>query len=443
MLIDTPDIRSGLTRARRVMDALVGPLSQRRFGVRYWDGSIDASAPIEALPFTLVIKSPGALRRLCCAPSELRLGEAFVRGDLDVDGDLEEATTLAEDIAARLASPRALATLVRRALALPDSDGQTPAGAEARGRDWRGRRHSRARDHAAIRFHYDVGNEFYALWLDRAMIYSCAYFETGDETIDEAQRAKLDHICRKLRLRPGERLLDIGCGWGALVRHAARCYGVTATGITLSARQAAWARERIAAEGLDGLCAIDVMDYRDVPAQQFEKIVSVGMVEHVGRLRLGAYFQQVYALLAPGGLFLNHGIIALTAAARRRVAAWVRRTVWREGAFLDRYVFPDGEIVPLDDMVRQAERAGLETRDVESLREHYVLTLRAWVDRLTERHREAIRLVGVDAYRTWRLYMVASAHAFATGRIGLAQTLFAKPDHAGHTRLPLTRADLY
>ncbi|HWZ60759.1 MAG TPA: cyclopropane-fatty-acyl-phospholipid synthase family protein [Gemmatimonadaceae bacterium] len=443
MLADSRNTPSGLTRARLVMDVLVGSVQQRRFAVRYWDGTTDAPASVEALPFTLVIKSPGALRRLCCAPSELRLGEAFVRGDLDVDGDLEEATTLAEDIAVRLASPRALATLVRRALALPDSDGEMPAGAEARARDRRGRRHSRARDHAAIRFHYDVGNEFYAVWLDRAMIYSCAYFETGDETIDEAQRAKLDHICRKLRLQPGERLLDIGCGWGALVRHAARCYGVSATGVTLSARQAAWARERIAAEGLGEVCAVEVMDYRDVPAREFDKIVSVGMVEHVGRSRLGTYFRQAYALLAPGGLFLNHGIIALTAAAPRRLAGWVRRTVWREGAFLDRYVFPDGEILPLDDMVRQAERAGFETRDVESLREHYVLTLRAWVHRLTERQREAIRVVGAEAYRTWRLYMMASAHAFATGRIGLAQTLFAKPDHAGHTRLPLTRADLY
>lgn len=425
-----------LVRARQVMDALVGPVSDRECAIRFWDGTTD-SPPAQAVPFTLVIRNPSALRRACCPPSELRLGEAFIRGDIDVEGDLVRAAGLLDAIRARLASPRQLANVVRHARALP-----TASEHAARGQPQHGQRHSRARDREAVRFHYDLGNDFYALWLDRAMVYSCAYFEVGDERLDEAQRAKLDHICRKLRLQPGDRLLDIGCGWGALVRHATRCYGARATGITLSPRQALWARDRIAVEGLTGQCTVEVMDYRDIPPQQFDKIVSVGMVEHVGRARLGTYFRKAYALLVPGGLFLNHGIIALTDAARGP-ATWLGRALWRQGAFLDRYVFPDGELAPLHESTRHAELAGFETRDVESLREHYAMTLRRWVCRLAERERDAIRIAGADAYRTWRLYMAASAHAFATGRIGLAQTLFSKPDGDGQTHLPLTRADLY
>jgi cyclopropane-fatty-acyl-phospholipid synthase len=213
-------------------------------------------------------------------------------------------------------------------------------------------------------------------------------------------------------------------------------------GITLSPQQAALARDRIKAEGLTGQCAVDVMDYRNVPRQQFDKIVSVGMVEHVGRSSLGPYFRKVHSLLAPGGLFLNHGIVALTDAAGGPRAR-LRRTLWRQGAFLDQYVFPDGELVPLHESMRRAEEAGFETRDVESLRDHYVLTLRHWVHRLTERQHDAIQAASVDTYRIWRLYMAASAVAFATARIGLIQSLFAKPDETGNTPLPLTRADLY
>jgi cyclopropane-fatty-acyl-phospholipid synthase len=433
---------SALSRARRVMDALVGPIGQRGFAVRYWDGTVDAPASIPVWPFTIVITSARALRRVCRLPSELRLGEAFVRGDIDVDGDLEAAAAVGDVIEARLSSPRAVALVAFNALALPDTDGPSPGEHRSRIHELRGRRHSRVRDQAAVRFHYDVGNEFYALWLDRTMVYSCAYFKSADDTIEEAQYAKLDHICRKLRLRPGDRLLDIGCGWGALVRHAAKYYGASATGITLSANQMTWARARIDAEGLAGHCHIEVMDYRDVPPQHFDKIVSVGMIEHVGQSHLPVFFHKVYSLLKPGGLFLNHGIIGSTASPQR-LTARLRRIVWRQGAFLDRYVFPDGELTPLPETLRYAELAGFETCDVESLRAHYVLTLRAWVRRLTERRNDAIRLVGADAYRTWRLYMSASAHAFAVGRLGLAQSLVAKPGRDGPAPLPLTRSDLY
>jgi cyclopropane-fatty-acyl-phospholipid synthase len=288
-----------------------------------------------------------------------------------------------------------------------------------------------------------VGNDFYALWLDRELVYSCAYYPGGDEDIDAAQRAKLDLICRKLRLREDERLLDIGCGWGALIRHAAREYGVRALGITLSARQAELARARIDAEGLGDRCRVEVRDYRDLPGDAwFDKVVSVGMFEHVGRARLPAYFRAAARLTRPGGLFLNHGIVQ-----RReergtlpgRLGAWL----WRRGRFIDRWIFPDGELVPLPFALRCAERAGLETRDVESLREHYARTLREWRGRLEASRDVAEALAGAATYRAWRLYLAASAHAFASGWIGLAQVLLARPDARGRVALPRSRADLY
>jgi len=272
------------------------------------------------------------------------------------------------------------------------------------------------------------------------MVYSCGYFTDEGQSLDAAQEAKLDHICRKLRLQPGERLLDIGCGWGGLVIHAAEHYGVDATGITLSEPQAALARERIAAAGIEDRCRVEVRDYRELPAgTTFDKIASVGMVEHVGHARLGTYFTEAHRLLAPGGLFLNHGIVRAPAASLSLPA----RLLWRPGAFIDRYVFPDGELIPLGEMISQAEEAGFEARDAEALREHYALTLRHWVRRLEGHHDEAVRLVGEETFRVWRLYMAASAHRFATARLNIVQTLLAKPDTAGKTRVPLTREDLY
>jgi cyclopropane-fatty-acyl-phospholipid synthase len=275
------------------------------------------------------------------------------------------------------------------------------------------------------------------------MVYSCAYFKTGTETLDEAQEAKLEFICRKLRLRPGETLLDIGCGWGGLVMHAAEHYGVNALGITLSEPQAELARKRIAEAGLGDRCRVEVLDYRDVPPKEkFDKIVSVGMFEHVGRKNLPLYFEQTLRHLAPGGLFLNHGIVDLAArpaGAASRLAA----KMWRSGSFIEKYVFPDGELVAPGDVIRFAEDAGFETRDVESLREHYALTLRHWVRRLESRHDEAVRMVGEATYRVWRLYMAGCAHGFARGSLGIVQTLFSKPREDGATVLPPTRADLY
>jgi cyclopropane-fatty-acyl-phospholipid synthase len=307
-----------------------------------------------------------------------------------------------------------------------------------------GRRHSRKRDAAAIRHHYDVGNDFYQLWLDAQAVYSCAYFAPGVQDIDAAQDAKLDYICRKLRLHPGERFLDIGCGWGALIRHAARRYHVEAVGITLSPSQAELARRRIAEDGLADCCRVEVRDYRDLPDRPlYDKVASVGMVEHVGRARLPRYFETVLRVLRPGGQLLNHGIIDLEEARSVSIRVRARRWLWREGQFFHRYVFPDGELPSLAEVVSAAEQVGFESRDLESLREHYVLTLRQWLKRLEAREHEAVALVGETTYRVWRLYLAASAHAFAAGRIGVVQLLLAKPRLGTGSEVPLTRDDLY
>jgi cyclopropane-fatty-acyl-phospholipid synthase len=289
-----------------------------------------------------------------------------------------------------------------------------------------------------------VGNDFYALWLDRGMTYSCAYFEDPAGDLDTAQEAKLDLVCRKLRLRPGERLLDIGCGWGSLVLHTATHYGVDALGITLSEPQASLARARIAGAGLDDRCRVEVRDYRELArGATFDKVASIGMVEHVGRSRLGTYFAVAHRLLAPGGLFLNHGIVHRPESGRGGPVAPARQWLQRDRGFIDRHVFPDGELLPAGEVISRAEEAGFEVRDVEALREHYARTLRHWVRRLEARHDEAVALVGEGTYRTWRLYMAGSAEGFASGRLNVMQTLLARPDAAGHVNLPLTRADLY
>ena len=291
--------------------------------------------------------------------------------------------------------------------------------------------HSRDRDRQAISYHYDLPVDFYALWLDRRMVYSCAYFATPEEDLDSAQEHKLDYICKKLRLRRGERLLDIGCGWGGLIMHAAAHYGVQSVGITLSAPQAELARQRLRESGLNHRCRVEVSDYRDIEhGQRYDKIVSVGMFEHVGEALLPEYFSRAYQLLRPGGAFLNHGI-AYSA------------TYHRHGpSFSDRYVFPDSDLVPINTTIRAAELSGFEVRDVESLREHYALTLHNWVHRLETHAEEARRITDDTTYRIWRLYMAGAAHRFRSGRMNVYQTLLAKP-LLGESGLPLAREDWY
>jgi cyclopropane-fatty-acyl-phospholipid synthase len=439
---DASDARS-IAAARAALDALFGPAATRTFAVRYWNGVVDA--PDDATPrFTLVLHDEGAMRRMLMPPNELRVCEAYLRGDYDIEGDIEGAAALGEELRVRVASPAVVARVVRTLMALPAAKRVEHPQERAPDFVHHGGRHNPERDAAAVRSHYDVGNDFYKLFLDERMVYSCGYFRTSNSTLDEAQEAKLDHICRKLRLRPGDQLLDVGCGWGALVMHAVRRYGVTALGITLSYEQAALARERILEAGLEDRCTVEVRDYRHLPlVPTFDKISSVGMVEHVGTARLPEYFSHLYGLLRPRGLLLNHGIVHEAQHSRRTLGSLVAGKFWREGEFIHRYVFPDGELPPLATIIDTAETAGFETRDAESLREHYVRTLRHWIARLERAHETARTLVDEETYRTWRLYMAGSAYGFASGRLSLFQVLFAKPGEGGRVMLPPTRADLY
>jgi cyclopropane-fatty-acyl-phospholipid synthase len=435
---------SALHHAKRAMATLFGPPPARPFAVRYWDGT--AENPRTAVPFTLVLTRPGALRRMLWPPSELSLVEAYLSGDVDVEGDLGATISLADTINAHVKSPRVLASLTRDLLALPKHESAVDTVQQIRSErvvPIAGSVHDRSRDRAAIQYHYDVGNDFYKLFLDDRMVYSCAYFVEPDFTLDRAQEAKLEHICRKLRLRPGERLLDIGCGWGGLIMHAVQRHGVRALGITLSEQQRALAQARIEAAGLQDSCRVEIRDYRDLAdVGPFDKIASVGMVEHVGVDHLPEYFESAYRVLEPGGLFLNHGIVQ---ALQKHRPSWRERIedrLWRRDSFIDQYVFPDGKLGPFDAVASAAENAGFELRDAESLREHYEQTLHEWVRRLMAREREAVALVGRQTFRVWRLYMTASKYGFATGRLGIIQTLLAK-QRDGRVTLPRTRADLY
>jgi cyclopropane-fatty-acyl-phospholipid synthase len=368
-------------------------------------------------------------------PTERSLGEAYVFGDCDVEGDLEAAVATVEPVLRDLWPPRRLARLAVELRGSPRSR-EKPRGAPASstrderrrgGPSRRGKLHSRDRDASSVRYHYDLGNEFYALWLDPYMQYSCGYFSEGNESLELGQEAKLDLLCGKLRLERGQRLLDIGCGWGGFVRFAAERFGVRATGITLSEPQARFARARLAEEGLSGRCEIRVLDYRDLPDdERFDAIVSVGMVEHVGHRNLPEFFSAAFRHLRPGGLFLDQGIVTLDS-----TRPWLRRLrerlLHRWTSFIESHVFPDGELVTAGERLAPAEAVGFETRDVTSLREHYAITLRHWVRRLEAVREEAISMVGRPTYRAWRLYMAGSAHGFASGRIGLVHELYRKP----------------
>jgi cyclopropane-fatty-acyl-phospholipid synthase len=432
------------TRCRAVLAALFGEPAKRNFDVKFWDGTVDRGAS-QNPPFTLVLNRPAALRRMLLPPSELSIVESYIGGDVEIEGSMEAASNLGEEIGERLHSPLAVAKLIRMVIGLPGqaeddlADTRFPEHARKLGP-----RHTPVRDRAAIQFHYDVGNDFYKLWLDRRMVYSCAYFRSPDYTIDQAQEAKLDHICRKLRLKAGQRLLDIGCGWGGLIMYAAQHYGVDATGITLSENQAALARERIEKAGLGDRCRVAIRDYRTLVSDDaYDKIASVGMVEHVGLSHLPVYFESAYRALKPGGLFMNHGIVSLSEARPRSIGENIFRKFWKADAFIDTYVFPDGKLTASRDVISAAEAAGFEVRDVESLREHYAMTLRHWVRALEQKTEEATALVGKHTFRVWRLYMAASANAFATAAINVLQTLLAKPDSRGRSNIPLTRDDLY
>jgi cyclopropane-fatty-acyl-phospholipid synthase len=421
-------------RTLAIPQKLLAGYSSQPFAVRLWDGTIWPAETEQPPRFTLILTHPGALRRMFLPPTELTLGEAYIYGDLNMEGDLIDAFRLADYYRHLELGAADKLWFGRQLLSLPSIHAPQKGRQAAR---LTGAVHSRERDRRAISYHYDVSNEFYALWLDRRMVYSCGYFARAGDDLDTAQIHKLDHICRKLRLQPGERLLDIGCGWGGLVLYAAQRYCVEAVGITLSQPQVDLARARIREANLDAVhrCRADLMDYREMsPEHPFDKLVSVGMFEHVGQAKLPVYFEQAWRLLRPGGLFLNHGIACPGTEPRPRI---------RRKSFSNRYVFPDGELTPISTTLAAAEAAGFEVRDVESLREHYALTLRYWVQRLETHHDQALRHVDDVTYRVWRLFISGSAYGFEVGRHNVYQSLLAKPDANGQSGLPLTRATLY
>ncbi|MFE7358668.1 class I SAM-dependent methyltransferase [Streptomyces sp. NPDC057543] len=400
--------------------------------IRAWDGSESGppGAPV------LVIRNRRALRRLLWKPGELGLARAWVAGELDIEGDLYEALDLmasliwdrgveAKDSVHPVRDPKVRAF----AKGLLQLGGPwlppPPPPEEVRRRT--GTLHTKRRDKEAISHHYDVGNDFYELVLGPSMVYSCAYWE-DDGNLEDAQRDKLDLVCRKLALKEGDRLLDVGCGWGSMALHAAREYGARVTGVTLSVEQAAYARKRIAEEGLTDRVEIRVQDYRDVRDGPYDAISSIGMAEHVGSVRFREYADDLYALLKPGGRLLNHQI------ARRPEKD---ESAYHVDEFIDAYVFPDGELAPVGRTVTTLEEAGFETRDVESIREHYALTLRTWVANLEKHWERAVRMTSPGRSRVWRLYMAASALSFEHNKIGVNQILVVRPAEGGVSRMPL------
>jgi len=408
-----------------------GALMQRPFVLELWDGSelpATASLPNDTPPARLRVRDPRALATIARHPDQLGLGRAWVSGALELDGDVEAALTACKSLrGVRLSwSDRLRALWLARRAGVPLLRPLPPPAAEAR---LHGRRHSLRRDRIAVRHHYDVPTNFYRVVLGPSLVYSCACFADPQESLEVAQERKLERVCRKLGLEPGQRLLDVGCGWGSLLLHAARRYDVRALGITLSESQASVACSRITAAGLADRVEVRVADYRELrEVAPFDAVASIGMVEHVGADLLGTYARRLAALVRPGGRILNHGIVRLRPGLRA------------ERSFIARYVFPDGELHPLSAITTAFERAGLELRDVEALREHYPLTLHAWSRNLA-RHREAATAqAGAERERVWRLYMAGAALAFERGELGVFQTLAVRPG-APH-RLPLLRDQL-
>jgi cyclopropane-fatty-acyl-phospholipid synthase len=418
---------AALRIVKRLLTGFVGGAS-----LRLWNESLHTLG--QGPPaFTLVLRDPLLLRNIITARGPVVLADAYFRGQIDVEGDLYSALALKghfEDLALTWRDKLALLLDARR-LPCRVAPSKTTSLLNRLAQRF-SREHTKQSDRQAIAFHYDVSNAFYALWLDRERVYSCAYFENADDTLEKAQQNKLEHICRKLRLQPGERLLDIGCGWGALVCWAARHHGVRAHGITLSQAQHDFAQQRIIDEGLQALVSVELRDYRDLRGEaSYDKVSSIGMFEHVGLANMSTYLAAVQRVLRPGGLFLNHGIT-------HDEEGW-NQTVATE--FINRYVFPDGELDCVSNIQLGMERAGFEIQDVEALRRHYALTLRHWVSRLEANRDEALREVDEPTYRIWRLYMAACALEFEAGGTGIYQILATR--RGLETTLPLTRKDLY
>jgi cyclopropane-fatty-acyl-phospholipid synthase len=424
------------SKIRHIVDRVFGGYTGS-LGVRLWDG-ITFSLGQDNHAATLVIKNVKLFRKLIWRPDPLRLVEAYFFGEFDVEGDLYTFLKQSIHLESLSFSMQDRISIFFAAL-FPKSTSALVPQHNATVRYVKPvvarftRRHSKALNREAIAFHYDVSNEFYRLWLDEERVYSCAYFTNTDESLEQAQRNKLDHICRKLRLKPRERLLDIGCGWGALICWAAQHYGVYAHGITLSRQQYEFTQAKIRDLGLEKQVTVELRDYRDLPSDAvYDKVSSIGMFEHVGLKNLPTYTAIVQRVLKRGGLFLNHGITDNENGKQKSVGT----------EFIKRYVFPDGELDSLSNVQRVMEQTNFEICDVEALRCHYALTLRHWVNRLEAQHEEALKHVSEATYRVWRLYMVGCALQFERGAIGVYQIL-AVNGREGCADLPLTRHDLY
>jgi cyclopropane-fatty-acyl-phospholipid synthase len=361
-------------------------------------------------------------------PFDLSLGEAYLYNDFDIEGDIAAIMPLMKHFVEERKGKLDLVRYGKRLLSLPKMGQPRPSGVAPK---MHGPLHSKERDRQANQYHYDRSNDFYALWLGARMVYSCAYFATPDDDLETAQERKLDYVCRKLRLRPGERLLDIGCGWGTLVIYAAQHYGVQAEGITVSIQQAELARERIKQAGLENSCHVDICDYRDLNKPGgYDKISSVGMAEHLGKTQLPTYFKKAWELLRPGGIFLNQGL---------GLHSTTRVILGRD--FVLRYSLPDGDAIPIGTTLQAAEAAGFQVRDVENLKEHYVYTLQHWLHRYEEHAEEAKRIVGELTYRSWRLLLAVALHDCAEVQTAHEyQTVLVKCEN-GRSGLPLTRED--
>jgi len=421
--------------AMRIFQRLLGPFDGS-MALRLWNGAthlFGTGSP----GFTLVFNDPSVLREVVLKRSPLPLADAYFHGRVDVEGDLYAALRLKSHFQDLSFTARERMGLLLDALKLAFAPTrQEGALGEVRSTRQFSHSHSLESDRAAISHHYDVSNAFYKLFLDQRMVYSCAYFHAEGDSLDTAQAQKLDHICRKLRLKPGERMLDIGCGWGALVIWAAQHYGVQAHGITLSTAQLEEAKARIAALGLQDRVTVELRDYRNLEGVGvYDKVSSVGMFEHVGLANLAQYNAIVRRVLKPNGLFLNHGIT-------HEEDGWTK-TVDTE--FINRYVFPDGELDRVSNVQRRMEEAGFEIHDVENLRMHYARTLRHWVSRLEGHVEQALEHVNEATYRVWRLYMAACAIEFESGGTGIYQILASRrPDRRPYdSPVPLTRGDLY
>ena len=413
-------------RLAPVIDAFLG--GEPPIAFRFWDGSSLGAAEADT---AIVLKSPRALTRLVYAPGELGFARAYVSDDLDIEGDIFEVLALRDMLETRTIdtdlrlNSRAVRRLLKAVVGLSALSLPPPVPPEEV--RLRGRAHSRNRDADAISHHYDVGNDFYRVILGDTMTYSCAYFEQDHLSLDEAQAAKYDLVCRKLGLESGMRLLDVGCGWGGMVLHAARNYGVSAVGITLSHEQADFAAQRASESEVAHMVDIRYQDYRDVGDGPFDAISSIGMFEHVGLAQLVEYFAVLERLLVPRGRLLNHAI-------SRRSG----QPEFGSRSFVSRYVFPDGELQEVGGVVSAMQKHGLEARDVESLREHYARTLRWWVQNLESNWDEAVDLVGLGRAKVWRLYMAGSALSFEASRINVHQVLGVKPDGEGASGMPST-----